>query len=50
MTKVKVAVSIDRELLEWIKQQVKLREYGSVSHAVEKGLLRLKNEKKEKET
>lgn len=42
--KVKKTVTIDEELIEWLKRMMELKEFGSVSHGIEKGLTKLKEE------
>ena len=48
--KVKKTITIDKDLLEWIERKIKEKEFGSVSHAIEKALTKLReqNEKKGK--
>ena len=46
--KVKKTITIDKELLEWIERKIKEKEFGSVSHCVEKALLHLKAEYEQK--
>lgn len=43
-----VSVTISPDLLEWIKQQIKLKRFAHRSHAIEYALMQLKlqNEKK----
>jgi Arc/MetJ-type ribon-helix-helix transcriptional regulator len=40
--KLKKTVTINQELLDWINQKIEEREFASLSHAVEKGLYKLK--------
>jgi Arc/MetJ-type ribon-helix-helix transcriptional regulator len=40
--KTKKTVTLDSELIEWLKQKIKEKEFGSLSHAIEKGLTVLK--------
>jgi len=47
--KVKKTVTLDSDLIEWLEQQIEEKEFGSLSHAIEKGLTRLKREYEEKE-
>ena len=47
--KLKKTVAIDEDIYEWVMQKVKLKEYASLSHAIQKALLDLKL-KEEKET
>lgn len=42
--KVTKTITIDKDLLSWIEQKVKEKEFGSLSHAVEKGIVKLKKE------
>ena len=42
--KAKKTITIDKELLEWVEQKIKEKEFGSISHAIEKSLTRLKAE------
>jgi Arc/MetJ-type ribon-helix-helix transcriptional regulator len=47
--KVKKTITTDEELLKWVEQKIDEKEFGSVSHAIEKALTRLKEEyRKEK--
>ena len=41
--KVKKTITIDKELLVWIEQKIKEKEFGSVSHCIEKALTKLKS-------
>lgn len=47
--KVKKTVTLDSELIEWLEQKIKEKEFGSLSHAIEKGLTHLKREYEKKE-
>jgi len=47
--KIKKTVTLDSELIEWLGQKIKEKEFGSLSHAIEKGLTRLKEEYEKKE-
>jgi Arc/MetJ-type ribon-helix-helix transcriptional regulator len=40
--KIKKSINISKELLDWIDQKIKEKEFASLSHAVEKGLYQLK--------
>jgi Arc/MetJ-type ribon-helix-helix transcriptional regulator len=40
--KIKKTVTLDIELIKWIEQKVKEKEFASVSHAIEKALFELK--------
>ena len=42
--KIKKTITMDKELLAWIEQKIKEKEFGSISHAIEKALTRLKAE------
>ena len=42
--KIKKTVTIDPDLVKWAAQKIKDREFGSLSHAIEKALLMLKQE------
>ena len=42
--KVKKTITIDEELLEWLEKMMKLKEFGSTSHGIEKALTKLKEE------
>lgn len=42
--KVKKTITIDKELLLWMEQKIKAKEFGAVSHCIEKALTRLKAE------
>jgi len=42
--KIKKTVTLDSDLVKWAVQKIKDREFGSLSHAIEKALLRLKKE------
>jgi len=44
MPKVPKTVTIDKELLDWLEEMVNCREFGSVSHGIEKALYKLKKE------
>jgi len=39
--KVKKTITIDKELLEWIERKIKEKEFGSISHAIEKAVTEL---------
>ena len=45
----KKTVTLDSELIEWLEQKIKEKEFGSLSHAIEKGLTHLKREYERKE-
>jgi Arc/MetJ-type ribon-helix-helix transcriptional regulator len=40
--KLKKTVAIDKDIYDWVMQKVKLKEYASLSHAIQKALLDLK--------
>jgi len=42
--KVKITVSLDRELVEWVEKEIKKKRFGSKSHAIELALYKLKSE------
>jgi Arc/MetJ-type ribon-helix-helix transcriptional regulator len=42
MNKVKISVSIDQDLLEWIQKEIDKKRFASVSHAVNYALNELK--------
>jgi len=42
--KVTRSITIDKDLLEWLEDMVKKKEFGSVSHGIEKSITRLKEE------
>jgi Arc/MetJ-type ribon-helix-helix transcriptional regulator len=42
MPKIPKTITIDEELLDWIEQKIKDKEFASLSHAVEKALYELK--------
>jgi len=42
--KVKKTVTLDSELIEWLEQKIKEKEFGSLSHGIEKALTKLKEE------
>lgn len=44
LTKKKTSVSIDDDLLTWIRGKIKEKKFASVSHVVEYALARLKKE------
>ena len=46
--KVKKTITTDKDLLEWVEQKIEQKEFGSVSHAIEKALTKLKEEYQEK--
>jgi len=42
LMKLKKTIAIDQDLYEWVMKKVKVKEYASLSHAVQKALLDLK--------
>lgn len=44
MPKVTKTVTIDKDLLEWIDRMIEEKEFGSLSHAIEKALFLLKKQ------
>lgn len=48
MTKVSKTVTIDKDLFEWVDRKIKEKEFGSLSHAIEKGLTLLKKQSEPK--
>jgi len=40
--KVKKTITIDKDLLDWIEQKIKEKEFGSTSHAIEKAISELR--------
>jgi len=44
--KTKKTVTLDSELIEWLKQKIREKEFGSLSHGIEKALTKLKEEYK----
>jgi Arc/MetJ-type ribon-helix-helix transcriptional regulator len=42
LMKVKKTISIDDNLLKWVETKIEAKEYGSLSHAIEKALVKLK--------
>ena len=40
--KIKTGVTIDPELFEWIQEKIKTKEFSNLTHAVERGLLLLR--------
>ncbi len=45
--KIKTGVTIDPELFDWVQSKIKTKEFSNLTHAVERGLMLLK-EKMEK--
>jgi Arc/MetJ-type ribon-helix-helix transcriptional regulator len=51
MPKIRRSVTISKELMEWIQQEIKRKRFKDVSHAIEYALYQLMEEsKKEGET
>jgi len=51
MPKIRRSVTISKELMDWIQEQIKQKRFKDVSHAIEYSLYRVMEEtKKEKET
>lgn len=46
--KIKTSVTIDPELYNWVQEKVKTREFSNLTHAVERGLILLKEEMERK--
>jgi Arc/MetJ-type ribon-helix-helix transcriptional regulator len=46
--KVKKTVTIDVKLVKWMEEMVEKKEFGSLSHAIEKALSKLKEEYEKK--
>ena len=40
--KVKTGVTIDPELFDWVQSKIKSKDFANITHAIEKGLLLLK--------
>ena len=45
-----VTVTIDEKLLKWVESQIDKKEFASISHALEKALVHLKEEYERRET
>jgi hypothetical protein len=43
-TKKSVMVTLDKDLLKWLEDETKKKEFGSISHGIEKALVKLKEE------
>lgn len=41
--KVKTSITLEPELFDWIQSKVELKEFANITHAVEKGLLLLRD-------
>lgn len=48
-TKKTRSITIDIELLNWLEEKVKAKEFGSVSHGIEKAITRLREQYEKKE-
>jgi Arc/MetJ-type ribon-helix-helix transcriptional regulator len=46
MSKLKTSVAIEKELLDWIDKQVKIKRFANRTHAIEYALQKLKEEEK----
>ena len=44
MPKRSVTVTIDVDLLEWVNEEIEKKEFASISHALEKALVKLKEQ------
>ena len=42
--KIKTSVTIDPDLFNWVQEKIKTREFSSITHAIERGLILLKEE------
>lgn len=40
--KIKTGVTLDPELFEWVQTKIKTKEFSNLTHAVERGLLLLR--------
>ena len=40
--KIKTSITLERELFEWIQSRIKTKEFSNLTHAVERGLILLK--------
>lgn len=43
-TKKSVMVTLDKDLLKWLEDEIEKKEFGAISHAIEKALLKLKQD------
>ena len=48
MPKVKKTIVLDKDLIEWIEDMIKKKEFGSISHGIQKALTRLKEQYEKK--
>lgn len=44
MSKIRRSISIDKDLMEWINEQIKCKRFKDVSHAFEYSMYKLKTE------
>ncbi len=44
MSKIRRSITIDKDLLDWINQQIKCKRFKDVSHAIEYSVYKLKAE------
>jgi len=44
MTKQTKTITLNKGLLEWIEEMIEKKEFGSISHAIEKALTKMRNE------
>jgi len=48
MPKVRRSVTLDKEILDWIEEEIRQKRFNNVSHAVEFAVYQLMKEDKEK--
>lgn len=48
MAKVRRSISIDKETLEWINEQIRVKRFKDVSHAIEYAVFQLREKDTEK--
>jgi Arc/MetJ-type ribon-helix-helix transcriptional regulator len=41
--KIKTSITIDPEIYNWVQEKVKTKEFSNLTHAVERGLILLKD-------
>ena len=41
--KMKTSITLDKELYNWVQSKIETKEFSSLTHAVERGLLELRN-------
>jgi len=46
--KVQKTVTLDEKLVKWIEKMIEEKEFGSLSHSIEKGLFKLREEYEKK--